>query len=148
MARRRCRWRTRWRWWHRSGFSLGRIANFINAELWGRPDRPALGRGLPGPAAQDCAGIEPGLCARHPSQLYEAGMEGLILGLDPSSVAGRAETAGPDRRHLPGPASGLSRFIVESVRQADAQFVTAGNPLGHVLQLGPVGLSMTVCRCR
>ncbi len=61
------------------GMMLGRIANFINAELWGRPTDAALGRDLSRRAAQDCPGVD-GLCARHPSQLYEAGLEGLLLG--------------------------------------------------------------------
>lgn len=52
------------------GLFLGRIANFINGELWGRPtDMPW---GMVFPMAMD------GL-ARHPSQLYEAGLEGLFL---------------------------------------------------------------------
>jgi phosphatidylglycerol:prolipoprotein diacylglycerol transferase len=61
------------------GLLLGRIANFINAELWGRPTTLPWGVAFPGEAAQTCPGVE-GLCARHPSQLYEAGLEGLLLG--------------------------------------------------------------------
>ncbi len=37
---------------------------------------------------------------------------------------------------------GLSRFIVEFFRQADAQFITDGNPMGYAIQLGGLGLSM------
>ncbi len=37
---------------------------------------------------------------------------------------------------------GLARAFVESFREADAQFVTAGNPMGHVIRLGDLGLSM------
>jgi phosphatidylglycerol:prolipoprotein diacylglycerol transferase len=37
---------------------------------------------------------------------------------------------------------GLARFTVEIWRQADAQFITPDNPLGYVLSLGPVGVSM------
>jgi len=59
---------------------LVRIANFINAELWGRPTDVPWGVIFPGQAAQECAGVAVGLCARHPSQLYEALGEGLILG--------------------------------------------------------------------
>ena len=36
----------------------------------------------------------------------------------------------------------LARMIVEHFRQADAQFISADNPLGHVLRLGEAGLSM------
>ncbi|RMD93046.1 MAG: prolipoprotein diacylglyceryl transferase, partial [Alphaproteobacteria bacterium] len=53
------------------GLFLGRLANFINAELWGRPTDLPWGVIFPGAAAQHCPGIE-GPCARHPSQLYEA----------------------------------------------------------------------------
>jgi phosphatidylglycerol:prolipoprotein diacylglycerol transferase len=51
------------------GLFLGRIANFINSELWGRPTDVPWGIVFPngGPAP------------RHPSQLYEAGLEGLVL---------------------------------------------------------------------
>ncbi len=59
---------------------LVRIANFINAELWGRPTTLPWGVIFPGEAAQDCGSLLPTLCARHPSQLYEALAEGLILG--------------------------------------------------------------------
>ncbi len=61
------------------GLLLGRLANFINAELWGRPTILPWGVIFPGEAAQTCPGIV-GLCARHPSQLYEAALEGLLLG--------------------------------------------------------------------
>ncbi len=58
---------------------LGRLANFVNAELWGRPTDLPWGVVFPGEAAQACAGVV-GPCARHPSQLYEAALEGLFLG--------------------------------------------------------------------
>ena len=51
---------------------LVRIANFINAELWGRETNVPWGVIFPTEAAQSCA-TAAGLCARHPSQLYEAG---------------------------------------------------------------------------
>ena len=124
------------------GLGLGRVANFINAELWGRPTDLPWGVVFPGEAAQDCPGVS-GLCARHPSQLYEAGLEGVVL----AAVLFLLVRRGALRR--PGlvlgvflAGYGLSRFVVEFFRQADAQFITAGNPLGHVIG-GPVwGLSM------
>jgi phosphatidylglycerol:prolipoprotein diacylglycerol transferase len=122
---------------------LGRIANFINAELWGRPTDLPWGVIFPGEAAQDCPGLE-GFCARHPSQLYEAGLEGLLLGgilvilafrwgalLRPWLLTGV---------FLAG--YGLARFLVEFVRQPDAQFVSAGNPLGLALHWSGWGLTM------
>jgi phosphatidylglycerol:prolipoprotein diacylglycerol transferase len=53
------------------GLFLGRIANFINGELWGRPADP----GLPWAMIFPTGGPLP----RHPSQLYEAGLEGILL---------------------------------------------------------------------
>ena len=125
-----------------AGLLLGRIANFINAELWGRPTLAPWGVIFPGDAAQACA-TAAGPCARHPSQLYEAGLEGLVLGL----VMLMLVRAGGLRR--PGlclgvflGGYGLARFVVEFFRQADAQFVTPDNPWGHVLG-GPVwGITM------
>jgi len=51
------------------GIFLGRIANFIKPELWGRPTDVPWAMVFPG------AGPDP----RHPSQIYEAGLEGLAL---------------------------------------------------------------------
>ena len=62
------------------GLLLGRIANFINAELWGRPTSLPWGVAFPGEAAQTCEGILASAPAT-PRQLYEAVLEGLILGL-------------------------------------------------------------------
>jgi len=124
------------------GLFLGRIANFINAELWGRPTEAPWGVVFPGEAAQDCPGVE-GLCARHPSQLYEAGLEGLALGLVLFILVRRGGLARPGLVlgvFLAG--YGIARFIVEFFRQADVQFVTPDNPWGHVLG-GPVwGITM------
>jgi phosphatidylglycerol:prolipoprotein diacylglycerol transferase len=53
------------------GVFLGRIANFINSELWGRPADPSLPWAMIFPNG--------GPLPRHPSQLYEAGMEGILL---------------------------------------------------------------------
>ncbi|MCG6903756.1 MAG: prolipoprotein diacylglyceryl transferase [Rhodobacter sp.] len=125
------------------GLLLGRLANFINAELWGRPTDAAWGVIFPGTAAQDCALVE-GLCARHPSQLYEAGLEGVLLG---GLLLFLAFRHGWLKRPwmLSGlffAGYGLSRFLVEFVRQADPQFITPDNPLGHVIGTGGIGVSM------
>lgn len=126
------------------GLFFGRIANFINAELWGRPTLVPWAVAFPGARAQDCPpefGIP---CGRHPSQLYEAGLEGLILGLLLLYLATRMGWL----RH-PGRIAavffagyGVARFVVEYFRLADPQFITPDNPLGHVLALGPVGITM------
>ena len=125
------------------GLLLGRIANFINAELWGRPTSLPWGVAFPGAAAQDCPDVI-GICARHPSQLYEAALEGLILGAVLVFLAyRRGGLKEPGRiTGLFFVGYGISRFIVEFVRQADAQFITPDNPMGYAVQMGAFGLSM------
>lgn len=122
------------------GLMLGRIANFINAELWGRPSTLPWAVIFPGEAGQSCPIDWLGPCARHPSQLYEAALEGLLLGAVLLWVAfRRGGLRAPGRvtgLFLAG--YGLSRFTVEFFRVADAQFITPDNPLGHVA----LGLSM------
>ncbi len=126
-----------------AGLFLGRIANFINAELWGRQTDLPWGVVFPGAAAQTCPGVA-GLCARHPSQLYEAVLEGLIPGL---ALLWLIWWRGALR--FPGRVMGvflisygLARFVVEFVRQPDAQFVSEGNPLGLALHWSGYGLTM------
>ena len=53
------------------GLFFGRLANFVNAELWGQPTEMPWGVVFPGEQAQACGDVDR-LCARHPSQLYEA----------------------------------------------------------------------------
>ena len=125
------------------GLLLGRLANFINAELWGRPTDLPWGVAFPTQAAQFCPDVI-GVCARHPSQLYEALLEGLILGGLLLWLAWRR-----DAYKTPGLIAGtfflgygIARFAVEFVRQPDAQFVYAGNPLGLALEVGGYGLTM------
>lgn len=126
-----------------AGLMLGRIANFINNELWGRATDAPWGVVFPGPSAQDCGQIA-GVCARHPSQLYEAGLEGLLL-LGVMLVLAFRRGA----LKIPGQITGvflagygIARFIVEFFRQADDQFITVDNPMGYVIRLGDFGLSM------
>ena len=109
------------------GIFFGRIANFVNGELWGRPSTAPWAVVFPGEAAQACPADWAGPCARHPSQLYEAGLEGLLLFV----VLALAIRAGALAR--PGRVFGLmlvgyalARLFVEQFRQADGQFVTAG----------------------
>lgn len=124
------------------GLFFGRLANFINAELWGRPTDAPWGVIFPGAAAQDCPRVV-GACARHPSQLYEAGLEGLVLGAVLWLLLARGGLRRPGLLlgvFLAG--YGAARFFVELFRQADAQFITPDNPLGHAIQFGGFGLSM------
>ena len=126
------------------GLMLGRIANFINAELWGRASDAPWAVIFPGDLAQACGQSAGEICARHPSQLYEASLEGLLLGAllivmvfirkafkTPGLVSGTFFAG-----------YGVSRFIVEFFRQPDAQFQTLDNPLGLALQINGYGLTM------
>ena len=69
------------------GLGLGRCANFINGELWGRPAPPDLPWAMVFPRSGD-------LLPRHPSQLYEALMEGVILLLVMTLFARRERVRG------------------------------------------------------
>ena len=124
------------------GLLLGRLANFINAELWGRPTTLPWGVAFPGEAAEFCPEVV-GICARHPSQLYEAALEGALLGaVLLYAVLRRGWLRRPGRTvglFLAG--YGLARFAVEFVRQPDPQFITPGNPLGLAWQVGGWGLT-------
>lgn len=126
-----------------TGLFLVRVANFIKPELWGRPTDVPWGVAFPGAAAQNCAEVV-GICARHPSQLYEAALEGIALLALLLFLAYRKNAL-----KIPGQITGvflagygLARFIVEFFRQADAQFITPDNPLGYILNLGQVGITM------
>lgn len=125
------------------GLMLGRIANFINAELWGRPSTLPWAVIFPGEAAQDCPGVI-GPCGRHPSQLYEAGLEGVVLGLILWIAVARFGVLA--RRWLATgiflAGYGTARFAVEFFRLADAKYISPGNPFGHVIRLGEFGLTM------
>jgi len=127
------------------GLFFGRIANFIKPELWGRPTEMPWGVVFPVEAAQICngwAGQVDGSCARHPSQLYEAGLEGLVLGTVLWLLFARGALRQPGLLmgvFLTG--YGLARSFVELFRQPDLQFVTETNPLGYVLQFGDFGLT-------
>lgn len=126
------------------GLFLGRVANFINAELWGRPTQVPWGVQFPGSAAQDCGQALGEICARHPSQLYEAILEGLLLGgvlLWLAFRRGALKTPGVIVGLFIG-GYGAARFFVEFFRQPDAQFVSPGNPLGLAWHVGGYGLTM------
>lgn len=108
------------------GLGLGRLGNFINGELWGRVTDAPWGMVFPG------AGPLP----RHPSQLYEAGLEGVVL-FTLLYLFHR-------RRLSPGVPFfsfcllyGLFRFGVEFVREPDAHigFLWGAATMGQLLSL-------------
>jgi len=126
------------------GLLLGRIANFIKPELWGRPTDLPWGVNFPDPRAQICPSDWVGECLRHPSQLYEAGLEGLVLGVVIAWVVWRKGWL-----KAPGRVAGLflfgygvSRWIVEYFRQPDAQFTSADNPIGYIVTFAQTGVTM------
>lgn len=126
------------------GLFFGRIANFINAELWGRATDVPWAVVFPGQLAALCPPGWTGVCARHPSQLYEAGLEGLLLGLILLFLVYRRGWL-----NVPGQTAGMfflgygvARFFVEFFRQADFQFISPDNPLGFVIHSHGVGVTM------
>jgi len=104
---------------------LGRCANFVNGELWGKPTDLPWGVVFGGAA---------GDVARHPSQLYEAFLEGVVLFVVLYLMS---------RRKPPLPQGtfmgafilgyGIVRFLIEFVRVPDAQL---GYILGDVITMG------------
>ncbi|HEY3307430.1 MAG TPA: prolipoprotein diacylglyceryl transferase [Desulfuromonadaceae bacterium] len=108
------------------GLGLGRIGNFINGELYGRQTDLPWGVVFPG------AGELP----RHPSQLYEAFLEGLVLFFIVRFAARHSSTVGvASWAFVAG--YGLFRFMVEFVRQPDAQlgFFMGLFSMGQLLSL-------------
>lgn len=110
------------------GLFLGRIANFINGELWGRPADVPWAMVFPGG----------GPLPRHPSQLYEATLEGLVL----LAVLYLLIRAGALKR--PGFTIGafavgysMARITCEFFREPDAQlgFLWGGATMGQLLSI-------------
>ncbi len=118
------------------GLFLGRLANFINAELFGRPTDVGWAVVFPDGPASVCHENVNEICARHPSQLYEALLEGLVLGVVLAVLVYRYRAF-----HKPWLLSGalflgygLARGFVEFFRQADSQFITEINPMGYIIR--------------
>ena len=111
------------------GLFFGRLANFINSELWGRVTDAPWGMVFP----------TGGPLPRHPSQLYEAALEGLVLMVVLHLVWRRKSW-----RETPGVIAGtfligygLSRIIVEFFRQPDVHlgYLAGGTTMGQWLSL-------------
>lgn len=132
------------------GLFFGRLANFINGELWGKPTPSSWGMVFPASGANKCPDGWIGECTRHPSQLYEAALEGLFLWLVMlifitwfGSFKRRGETI---CIFLIG--YGISRAIVEVFREPDTQFISELNPNGYIIFITEsVGLSMGQILC-
>ncbi len=129
------------------GLLFGRVANFINGELWGRPTEVPWGVIFPGERAQACENTV-GLCARHPTQLYEAFLEGFLLFVLLILFA----RAGALRR--PSFVTGIFmigygtvRFGIEYYRVPDPQFFSTLNPNGFAYIFAGVGITMGQALC-
>ena len=93
------------------GLAAGRVGNFINGELWGRVCDPALPWAMVFPQAGD-------LLPRHPSQLYQCGLEGLALFAMLWLYSGKTRPCGAvSAVFLMG--YGIFRFVAEFFRNPD-----------------------------
>ena len=119
------------------GLGLGRVANFINGELYGRASDAPWAMIFP---------ADPTRLPRHPSQLYEAVLEGLVL-----FFAVRIATHRFKALSHPGRASGvfaliygLSRIVVEFFREPDAHlgYLAGFATMGMVLSLPLVAIGI------
>jgi phosphatidylglycerol:prolipoprotein diacylglycerol transferase len=111
------------------GLFLGRLANFVNGELWGRATDVPWAMVFPS---------DPQQIPRHPSQLYEAGLEGIVLFLVLFVLVRRGWLERPGAlggAFLAG--YGLARITVEFFRQPDAQlgFLLGFTTMGQLLSL-------------
>ena len=118
------------------GLFFGRIANFINGELWGRVTHVPWAMVFCNPTIVSQYGSCPaGTEPRHPSQLYEASFEGVILFLILRWATHRAGWL-QRRGALTGlflACYGLFRMLMETVRQPDAD-----------MPVFPLGLTMGI----
>ena len=123
-------------------YMLGRIANFINGELYGRPVESDVAWAMVFPGGGDVA--------RHPSQLYQAGLEGLLLGVVLIALFWLTRA-----RYRPGLLVGLftvgmgvGRFVNEFFREPDAHlaYVVAETGLsrGQWLSLPMIAVGLAV----
>ena len=112
------------------GYTFGRVGNFINGELFGRVTTHPIGMFFP---------FAPGPGRRHPSQLYEAFFEGIVLFIVLWAVKKRVTTRGAMLAlYLMG--YGLVRFFIEYARQPDAHlgFIFLSFSMGQLLCLAMI----------
>lgn len=129
------------------GLFFGRCANFVNGELWGAPTDGPLGVVFGGAA---------GMMPRHPSQLYEAVLEGLVIFCVLFALS---------RKRPPRPQGtflgaflvlyGIFRFLIEFVREPDVQlgylwggWLTMGQVLSAPLVVAGIALLIYAARTR
>lgn len=129
------------------GLFFGRCANFVNGELWGAPTDGPLGVVFGGAA---------GMMPRHPSQLYEAVLEGIVIFCVLFALS---------RKRPPRPQGtflgaflvlyGIFRFLIEFVREPDVQlgylwggWLTMGQVLSAPLIVAGIALLVYAARTR
>ena len=123
------------------GMFFGRLANFVNGELWGRPTDVPWAMVFPS---------DPEQLARHPSQLYQAGLEGLAMAIIMLSLFWLTKA-----RWKPGLLVGvftagiaIARFINEFFRQPDAQLTEfaarTGLSMGQWLSIPMILIGLAV----
>lgn len=120
-----------------TGLAAGRLGNFINGELWGRVADPSLPWGM----VFQNAGVLP----RHPSQLYQFALEGVLLFVLLWLFAKRARPLGAvSAAFLVG--YGSFRFIAEYFREPDSYLglLTLGFSMGQWLSLPMIVLGLAL----
>jgi phosphatidylglycerol:prolipoprotein diacylglycerol transferase len=122
-----------------AGLFFGRMGNFINGELYGRPSDAPWAMIFP----------EGGPLPRHPSQLYEAGLEGVLLFIILWTVKGRIKTNGM-LLSLFLVLYGIFRFIAEFFREPDTQlgFIWGSFTMGQSLSAGMIAAGVVLFALR
>jgi phosphatidylglycerol:prolipoprotein diacylglycerol transferase len=128
------------------GLASGRVGNFINGELWGRPADPSLPWAMVFPHSGS-------LVPRHPSQIYQFLLEGVLLFVLLWLYARRPRASGQVAAAFLG-GYGLMRFIAEYFREPDAHLgllalgMTMGQWLCVPMVLGGIALGYRAGRLR
>jgi phosphatidylglycerol:prolipoprotein diacylglycerol transferase len=118
------------------GYTFGRIGNFINGELYGRGTDVAWGMVFP---------LDPDKLVRHPSQLYEAFFEGIVLFAVLWSIRRKSPFDGfLLAMYLIG--YGAFRFVLEFFREPDMHlgFVWVGLSMGQLLCVAMILAGLTI----
>jgi phosphatidylglycerol:prolipoprotein diacylglycerol transferase len=120
------------------GLGAGRIGNFINGELWGRVTNMPWGMSFP----------HGGPWLRHPSQLYEFAMEGLLLFLILWFYSSKPKPLGAVSG-LFALAYGVFRCIAEFFREPDAHigYLIGGITEGQLLSLPLIMMGLLLLYC-
>ena len=122
------------------GYTFGRIGNFINGELYGRPTDVLWGMLFP---------LDPRHLLRHPSQLYEAFFEGIVLFAILWAIRKKFSFTGAIVAcYIAG--YGVIRFFIEFFREPDSQlgFVYGPFSMGQILCLAMILTGVAIYRLR